>query len=143
MRLPPGPKDAKALLLLPDVIRWKPEPSAFTIPTCAPPLMGSIGFLPPAVSSRNAVKMPTPTTICLPSGDHDGPRINPFCSRIDRAGLPSSTMNKLVVAPSGLILVTARCSPLGSYAGSHAVLYMSNCGFLLQTFTGSAACLET
>src|ERR1700740_2709746 len=142
MCLPSGANDAKALLLLPDVMRWKPEPSAFTTPTWAPPLMGSIGFLLPASSSRNAVKIPTPATICLPSGDQDGPRIRPFWVRMERAGLFLSTMSRLVFAPSGLILVTARCSPLESYAGSHAVLYMSKFGFRLQTFTGSAGCLE-
>src|ERR1700691_2271970 len=143
MCLPSGANDAKALLLLPEVMRWKPDPSAFMIPTCAPPLMGSMGFLPPAASSRNAVKIPTPATICLPSGDQDGPRIRPFCVRMERAGLPSSTMNRLVVAPSELILVTARCSPWESYAGSHEVLYISKFGFRLQTLTGSSGCLET
>src|SRR5271168_4085226 len=136
MRLPLGAKDANALLLLPDVIRWKPDPSALTMPTCAPPLIGSIGFLSPDSSSRKAVKIPTPATICLPSGDHDGPRINPFCSRMARPGFPSSTTNRLVVSPLGLIFVTARCSPLGSYAGSQAVVYISNFGSRLHTCTG-------
>src|ERR1700733_2973354 len=143
MCLPSGANDAKALLLLLDVMRWKPEPSAFTRPTCAPPLMGSMGFLAPPASTRNAGKIPPPATICLPSGDQDGPRIRPFCVRMERAGLPSSTMNRLVVEPSGLILVTARCSPLESYAGSHAVLYISKFGFRLQTLTGSGGCLES
>src|ERR1019366_6594987 len=99
------------------------------------------GFLLPISKSRKALNSPTPTTICLPSGDQDGPRIKPFCSMMERAGLPSST-RKRVVDRSGLIFVTARCSPLGSYAGNSMVLYRSNFGLRLHCFTGSGLSFE-
>src|ERR1700733_11006348 len=106
MLLPSGENDAKALLLEPEVTTWKPVPSALRMPISAPPFTASLGFLPPAAKSRNAVKPPTPTTICLPSGDHCGARTMSLRVSMALSALPSSTMR----APN--------CDPEATFMGS-------------------------
>src|SRR5215472_9655826 len=114
-------------------MRWKSEPSASTIATCAPPFTGSTGFLLPISKSRKELNSPTPTRICFPSGDHDGARISPFRVRMD-FGDPCESRTKRSAEPSAALYVTAKCSPLRSYAGRYAVPFISKSLFRLHCF---------
>jgi hypothetical protein len=94
---------------------FAPDGRRIVYRTCSSPFGASIAFSP----LPNKAKRPKPKTICRPSGDHCGPTIPSFRSKMVRAGFPSSMINRRVVL-SGFF-VTARCSPVRSYAGNTPV----------------------
>jgi hypothetical protein len=89
MRSPSGAYEANALLLAPDVILRKPDPSALMAAICAPPLTGSTGFFAPMAKSRNDANFPSPKMMVSPPGDHCGKMISSSLLSNSRFGGPS------------------------------------------------------